>query len=719
MAKKYSYHAELRQQMGSLIDQLELPNLHKQALKDRWLDQLIWADKKAAETRKWHYRLRLTTIIGGVLLPALVGISVQMKDNKDLQLWFPYLAFGLSQVIAVSAALEEFCRFGDRWRDYRQMSEDLKAEGWQYLQSSGPYSFRDPMLSSSTEELRSANPPATAARHFSDSLRGLRSRGTARSTQQSLTPSHLQSYAEFAGRIEAIIKNDVKSYVSSLEKRQAKQEAQVENILAQAMATEQTLNPLNPNQPQIPPGYAGPGQFPHPGYAANGYPGYPPAPNYPGMGYPPGYPPLPSTPAPLGYIAPSATIDQNGAAAASLLTATATFGAGMTVTAGAIAAPVAAAPKEIRLPVPYFSQRDNLEEPFRTCNTYSCGMVGKFLGARIANGEEYYQIVRQYGDTTSHEVQSQALASLGIQSQWMTTLDFADLDLALANGFPVVIGILHHGPLEAPSGDGHILVVTGRTATGDYVVNDPYGNLLDEYNTFNGNGLTYPRPVLERRWLMDGSKTGWGRLFQGNRSPIASIATAHAAPAAVSPGLQRLTAEQLIQIAGPDGHVDRLRQFTPDLNGIFERYQINTPLRMAHLLAQVMLESGAFQYVREIWGPTPDQESYETRGEGDLGNTQPGDGKRFLGRGLIQLTGRSNYAQFSQAIGVDCVSQPELVEQSPYAVLAAGWFWDSRQINPKADRDDLEAVTRAINGGTNGLPERAAFLQAAKSVLRC
>ena len=79
-------------------------------------------------------------------------------------------------------------------------------------------------------------------------------------------------------------------------------------------------------------------------------------------------------------------------------------------------------------------------------------MVGKFLGAKISGGEEYYHIVTQHGDTTDHTVQTQALTQVGIQSSWQTNLDFADLDQSLAKGLPAVIGILHHGPWRLPLG---------------------------------------------------------------------------------------------------------------------------------------------------------------------------------------------------------------------------------------------------------------------------
>ncbi len=178
---------------------------------------------------------------------------------------------------------------------------------------------------------------------------------------------------------------------------------------------------------------------------------------------------------------------------------------------------------------------------------------------------------------------------------------------------------------------------------------------------------------------------------------------------------QYLTSEQLLRIAGTSQLKTRIEQLTPGVNATFEKFQINTHLRMAHFLAQVMHESGGFRWLREIWGPTAAQRGYE--GRRDLGNTQPGDGKRFMGRGLIQLTGRNNYQKFSNDIGVDFVSNPELVERSPYAVLVAGWFWHSRGLNALADQDNLRQITRRINGGYNGLSDRERYLKRAKMAL--
>lgn len=178
--------------------------------------------------------------------------------------------------------------------------------------------------------------------------------------------------------------------------------------------------------------------------------------------------------------------------------------------------PTVASP-EIRLNVPYYEQVDNKYEPMRTCNTSSCAMVARFLGAKISGDDEYYQIVRKYGDTTDHGAQTKALAQIGIKSTWLTNLDFEDLDKSLEAGLPIVIGVLHRGTLKRPTG-GHMIVVIGRTAKRDYICHDPFGSMLDAGGGYtgpveNGKAVVYPRYVLTRRWLPEGDQSGWGRLF--------------------------------------------------------------------------------------------------------------------------------------------------------------------------------------------------------------
>ena len=142
---------------------------------------------------------------------------------------------------------------------------------------------------------------------------------------------------------------------------------------------------------------------------------------------------------------------------------------------------------------------------------------------------------------------------------------------------------------------------------------------------------------------------------------------------------------------------------------------IGTPLRLAHFLAQAGHESAGFARMFEIWGPTAAQRRYE--GRADLGNVQQGDGFRYRGRGILQITGRENYRRFGKLIGVDIESQPDRAAEPGVAMALACAYWTSRRINTPADRDDVEAVTRLINGGTNGIGDRKDRLARAKAIL--
>ena len=151
--------------------------------------------------------------------------------------------------------------------------------------------------------------------------------------------------------------------------------------------------------------------------------------------------------------------------------------------------------------------------------------------------------------------------------------------------------------------------------------------------------------------------------------------------------------------------------FDPLVAGM-KKHAITKPRRMAHFIAQLAHETASFLYCEEI----ADGSGYE--GRRDLGNTQPGDGRRFKGRGLIQLTGRANYTQYARDSGVDCIAHPELVASDPFvAVDVACWYWTRRRINRMADGDDVRAVTKAINGGYNGLDDRIEYLARARAVL--
>jgi putative chitinase len=183
-----------------------------------------------------------------------------------------------------------------------------------------------------------------------------------------------------------------------------------------------------------------------------------------------------------------------------------------------------------------------------------------------------------------------------------------------------------------------------------------------------------------------------------------------------------VTVEQLVQIAGTAQMQPRIHVLASGINATLITFNINTPLRMAHFLAQIMDESCGFRYLREQWGPTAWQETYEPPSKlaRKLGNTEVGDGQRFMGRGLLPILGREAYLQFSKAmhLGNTLVERPELLESAPLVALAAGWYWHNQQLNEVADRDDLLEVTRRINPNLPHLQQRERYLKRAKLVLK-
>ncbi|MEM7758410.1 MAG: DUF4231 domain-containing protein [Cyanobacteria bacterium P01_A01_bin.40] len=163
-----NYSERVKQEMNSLIDQIELSDLQRQFIRSRWMSQLLWLESRAQQNRNRYYFLRLVTIIGGVIVPALVSLNINSSNIKEVIGW---IAFGLSQAVAISAAVEEFFHYGERYRHYRNTAELMKIEGWQFFQLSGPY------------------------RDFT---------------------SHSEVYADFAQRVEDIMRRDVEGYISEV-----------------------------------------------------------------------------------------------------------------------------------------------------------------------------------------------------------------------------------------------------------------------------------------------------------------------------------------------------------------------------------------------------------------------------------------------------------------------------------------------------------------------
>ena len=176
------------------------------------------------------------------------------------------------------------------------------------------------------------------------------------------------------------------------------------------------------------------------------------------------------------------------------------------------------------------------------------------------------------------------------------------------------------------------------------------------------------------------------------------------------------------------------------LTETFFRYEINTPKRQAAFIGQCQHESNNFRTLKEnlnysaealcrVW-PTrfasiEEAQPYNRNPEkiankvysGRLGNTDIGDGWKYIGRGLIQITGKQNYTLAGDALRADFLRMPDLVLQPRYAALTAGWYWNKRNLNKEADESDYETMTRKINGGLIGLVDRIKHIKVALTIL--
>ncbi|HAG83250.1 MAG TPA: hypothetical protein DCL61_19420, partial [Cyanobacteria bacterium UBA12227] len=233
MAKKDSYTKYLKDQMVGLIEKIKLDDLSKQCMKDRWLDQLLWLEGRAGRAQKRYYQLRMLTIIGGVIVPALVSVNsininnvntntsrpqTEANNSSPTATWWQtaqeslpiaigWAAFVVSQVVAISAAVEEFFHYGERYRHYRNSAEQMKIEGWQFFQLSGPYQEHT---------------------------------------------NHDDAYIHFADRVENIIKQDVEGYISELAQEKTQADAKAQEIAQQsALQMQSVLQQIQQQQQQL------------------------------------------------------------------------------------------------------------------------------------------------------------------------------------------------------------------------------------------------------------------------------------------------------------------------------------------------------------------------------------------------------------------------------------------------------------------------------------
>ena len=179
-----------------------------------------------------------------------------------------------------------------------------------------------------------------------------------------------------------------------------------------------------------------------------------------------------------------------------------------------------------------------------------------------------------------------------------------------------------------------------------------------------------------------------------------------------------LTETQLKSIM-PRCSPERAARCLPALNAALHRFDINTPQRAAAFIAQVAHESGEFRWLEELWGPTDAQRRYEPASSlaARLGNTRPGDGRRYKGRGPIQITGRDNYKRYGGLLDIDLVADPDQAAEPDVGFAIAGLYWATNNLNELADADEFVAITKRINGGTNGLADRQGYYARAKQVL--
>lgn len=227
----------------------------------------------------------------------------------------------------------------------------------------------------------------------------------------------------------------------------------------------------------------------------------------------------------------------------------------------------------------------------------------------------------------------------------------------------------------------------------------------------------------EDDWLDEVLRIAWGKSDRSNDAPpYADLFESNASSSSSSPATSNaknpkvdtrginLTINQLFDIV-TSADPDKVTLLYPHVVETLAEFGLTTPLRQAHFLAQLCHESGSFNYLEEL----ASGEDYE--GRDDLGNVEEGDGVRFKGRGLIQITGRANYGDCGEALGVDLIANPDRLSDPDLACRSAGWFWNTRNLSDFADRDDVDSITYRINGGYNGYDDRLYYLDVAKDVL--
>lgn len=189
--KKDPYQEFLKQDFNQLFETLSLTDRQCHYLRSRWLDQILWMEGRAAYNRNWHYRLRLTAIVGGVIVPILISLNDGQSNATKV---FKYLTVSLSGMVAATTAVEEFFHYGERWYHYRRTVESLKAQGWHFFELTGPYK-----------------------------------------TYYHHPKGHQAAFLSFADQVEEIIESDVDFYITQLTKEKKQGSALEDRARAESL----------------------------------------------------------------------------------------------------------------------------------------------------------------------------------------------------------------------------------------------------------------------------------------------------------------------------------------------------------------------------------------------------------------------------------------------------------------------------------------------------
>jgi putative chitinase len=285
--------------------------------------------------------------------------------------------------------------------------------------------------------------------------------------------------------------------------------------------------------------------------------------------------------------------------------------------------------------------------------------------------------------------------------------NMAGISVSKANNSPSESPLANQGSYVIRSGDtlSGIAQRTGNTVNGLLSANPQIKN---PNLIYAGQSLNLPGGGNNNPTEMDGIRPN----NSGNAGNAGDAGDAAPVSSAPRPGNTAggVSVKELRAIM-PSLSQSKAETYLPYLNSAMAEFKINTPERQAAFLAQLAQESGELKYFEEI----ASGRAYE--GRRDLGNTQPGDGMRFKGRGPIQLTGRANYRNVGAALGVDLERNPTRASDLDVAFRIAGQYWKSRNLNSFADSRNFDAITYRINGGYNGKSVRDMYYRRAKSVL--